>query len=383
MASRKWLLSVLTLIALLLPNLLLAADFSDVGEDHKAKVAIDYLKDEVKCINGYEDGTFRPNKEISRVETLSIVLKCLDLDAISQQGEFTLNSGDFIMIGDERHSISGDATKIRYEKTLKFPDPAEDELLDFSDIDKKAWYINPLQEAVHRDLIKGYADKTIRPHQQVALNELLTILLRVARTKDPNFSPDLSVLPDYIKETDWDAAGLAMGIDKKLIGLEEGKRLDRTYTMNRAEAVIIIYNWLVLSQKDKTASVETVSTTATADVTDQFQAASTGDNNSSSFAGFTESGVASYYSYGVDGIKTASGEALDVHAYQAAHKTLPFGTIVKVTNPSTGKWVKARVVDRGPYVEGRILDLTPSAFEAIADLSAGLVKVDLAVESTP
>jgi rare lipoprotein A len=72
-----------------------------------------------------------------------------------------------------------------------------------------------------------------------------------------------------------------------------------------------------------------------------------------------ESGVASVYAYA--GGKTASGERANPHALTAAHRTLPFGTMVKVTNKRNGQTVLVRINDRGPFVRGRIIDLTPAA----------------------
>jgi rare lipoprotein A len=81
---------------------------------------------------------------------------------------------------------------------------------------------------------------------------------------------------------------------------------------------------------------------------------------------------ASYYG---EGQGTASGEEFDPTDLTAAHKTLPFGTRVRVTNVATGKSVTVRINDRGPYIEGRCLDLSTAAFEKIANLSSGVAKV--------
>jgi rare lipoprotein A len=81
---------------------------------------------------------------------------------------------------------------------------------------------------------------------------------------------------------------------------------------------------------------------------------------------------ASYYGTGTT---TASGEKFDPNAYTAAHKTLPFNTRVRVTNPSNGKSVVVRINDRGPFVAGRCLDLTPVAFQVIASLGSGVISV--------
>ena len=91
----------------------------------------------------------------------------------------------------------------------------------------------------------------------------------------------------------------------------------------------------------------------------------------------TETGMASYYSETYNGKKTANREIYNSSDYTAAHKTLPFGTKVKVTNLSNGKTVKVRVNDRGPYVSGRIIDLTRAAARKIEMVNAGVVKVKI------
>jgi rare lipoprotein A len=76
-----------------------------------------------------------------------------------------------------------------------------------------------------------------------------------------------------------------------------------------------------------------------------------------------ESGVASVYSYSRG--ETASGERSNPSALTAAHRTLPFGTKVRVVNKRNGKSVTVRINDRGPFVRGRIIDLTPAAADAL------------------
>jgi rare lipoprotein A len=73
------------------------------------------------------------------------------------------------------------------------------------------------------------------------------------------------------------------------------------------------------------------------------------------------SGIASVYSGG----RTASGEHMNAGAFTAAHRTLPFGTMVTVVNNSTGRSVVVRINDRGPFVRGRVIDLSPAAAHAI------------------
>lgn len=92
-----------------------------------------------------------------------------------------------------------------------------------------------------------------------------------------------------------------------------------------------------------------------------------------------ESGIASYYADKYQGRQTASGERFDQNAQTAAHKTLRFGTWVKVTNVENGRSVNVRINDRGPFVKGRVIDLSKLAFSAIANPSAGIVNVTVEV----
>jgi rare lipoprotein A len=97
--------------------------------------------------------------------------------------------------------------------------------------------------------------------------------------------------------------------------------------------------------------------------------------SSSPLLASTETGIASVYS----GERTANGEYAHAHALTAAHRTLPFGTKVKVTNIGNGQSVIVRINDRGPYIKGRIIDLTPAGARAIG--FSGLARVQVAVVS--
>jgi len=89
----------------------------------------------------------------------------------------------------------------------------------------------------------------------------------------------------------------------------------------------------------------------------------------------TESGIAAIYSY--KGSKTASGELAQPSALSAAHRTLPFGTKVRVTNRRNGRTVVVRINDRGPFTRGRVIDLTPAAATQLG--FSGLTPVSLDV----
>jgi rare lipoprotein A len=84
-------------------------------------------------------------------------------------------------------------------------------------------------------------------------------------------------------------------------------------------------------------------------------------------------GAASWYGPGFHGKRTANGEKFDTNALTAAHKTLPFGTQLRVTNERTGKSVVVRINDRGPYAHGRVIDLSKAAAEAVGISGVGQV----------
>ena len=92
-------------------------------------------------------------------------------------------------------------------------------------------------------------------------------------------------------------------------------------------------------------------------------------------------GNASWYGPGFAGKKTANGERYNPKGLTAAHKTLPFGTTLKVTNVENGKSVVVRVNDRGPFVRGRIIDLSKGAAEQIGIISPGTAHVELVAMS--
>ena len=86
-----------------------------------------------------------------------------------------------------------------------------------------------------------------------------------------------------------------------------------------------------------------------------------------------QSGPASWYGPGFHGRKTASGETFNTNELTAAHRTLPFGTKVKVVNKKTGKSVVVRINDRGPYAHGRVIDLSKASAQAIGISGVGSV----------
>ena len=89
----------------------------------------------------------------------------------------------------------------------------------------------------------------------------------------------------------------------------------------------------------------------------------------------TQKGIASYYSKNATGTRTASGQPLHHDSMTCAHRTFPFGTYLRVTNPASDRSVIVRVNDRGPYLHGRIIDLSWGAARKLGILSQGIASV--------
>ncbi len=98
---------------------------------------------------------------------------------------------------------------------------------------------------------------------------------------------------------------------------------------------------------------------------------------------YDQVGIASWYGPGFHGQRTANGEIYDMYAMTAAHKTLPFNTLVKVVDLDTGRWVVVRINDRGPFVPGRIIDLSYAAAQKLGIVEKGIARVGLKVMKWP
>ena len=98
---------------------------------------------------------------------------------------------------------------------------------------------------------------------------------------------------------------------------------------------------------------------------------------------YLEEGIASWYGVPFHDRRTANGEIYDMYKLTAAHRTLPFNTVVRVTNLRNGKQVDVRITDRGPFVEGRIIDLSLAAARALDMEGAGIVPVRLTLVTAP
>jgi rare lipoprotein A len=94
-------------------------------------------------------------------------------------------------------------------------------------------------------------------------------------------------------------------------------------------------------------------------------------------------GIASWYGTKFHGRRTANGEVYDMNALTAAHKTLPFGSVVEVVNLDNGRSVTVRINDRGPFVRGRVIDLSRGAAKQMGLIGAGLANVEVVLITPP
>ena len=99
--------------------------------------------------------------------------------------------------------------------------------------------------------------------------------------------------------------------------------------------------------------------------------------------GSTETGIASWYGIPYHGRAAANGEIYDMEKLTAAHRTLPFGTWVEVTNLDNGRVVSVRIIDRGPFIDGRIIDLSKAAAREIELIGPGVAKVRIKIVTEP
>ncbi|MGB0034577.1 MAG: septal ring lytic transglycosylase RlpA family protein [Candidatus Acidiferrales bacterium] len=98
---------------------------------------------------------------------------------------------------------------------------------------------------------------------------------------------------------------------------------------------------------------------------------------------YLEEGVASWYGIPFHGRRTSNGEIYDMRQFTAAHRTLPFGAIVRVTNLRNGRQIEVRINDRGPFVANRVIDLSMAAAQAIEMIGTGTAPVRLEILSGP
>jgi len=207
----------------------------------------------------------------------------------------------------------------------------------FDDVPKNEWFAPFVNAASAREIVKGFADGKFHPSAQVSRAEFAKMVA---------LSFGMSV-DEATAEEKWFEPFMRAGQEFNILSGEDPSPYE---SLSRGEMAEIIY-----------------------------RAKKVAENGFSEEYSFSGIGLASYYNEGFAGKKTASGEIYDPMDLTAAHRTLPFGTRLKVTHGDN--FVIVRVNDRGPYHENRIIDLSQKAFERLAPISKGVLSVSFEVFS--
>lgn len=273
--------------------------FSDIEKETKYYEAIADLYEQ-GIIAGYNDNTFKPDREVNRVEALKIILKSAGIDT----SETTQTSA-------------------------------------FTDVTDTEWYSAYLNKAVEKNIISGYEDGTFKPENSVNLAEFLKIFINANELIATDPTEEQIFFADTDK-TAWYAPYINFGAENALIYPDSENNIHPSDYLTRAQLAYIIYRY----------------------------------KNADYFSGEVGFGKATYYSDIFEGDHTANGEVFDQNKMTAAHLTLPFGTVIRVTNLANDKTVEVTINDRGPYANGYVLDLSKAAFQKLGYISSGVLNIE-------
>ena len=218
----------------------------------------------------------------------------------------------------------------------------------FSDVAGTEWFYPYLAEGLEKKIVSGYSDGTFQPENTVNMVEVLKMLVNTHQLIPQKPSADNEFFPDADPEA-WYASYLYFGVENGLIYVDSEGNINPDKKLTRAELADIIYRYINLGY----------------------------------YSGEVGFGKATYYSDIFEGRSTASGETYFQNKMTAAHLTLPFGTVVRVTNINNGHTIEVIINDRGPYAEGHVLDLSKVAFQKLGTLSSGVLNIEYEIVNPP
>lgn len=269
--------------------------------------------------------------------------------------------------------------------------------LNFVDVEQNNRYYESILDLYTQGVIQGYPDQTFRPNQTISRAEVLKIILTSVNPAGIR-PPNLNTIPfEDVTPEAWYAFYVTQAYEWGIIqGYPEDPHFYPEKPVNQVEALKMI-----LDAWNKMPYQMNIETSPALDVpmdswfTPYVQVAlenkiiypDAGGNiqpgslitrgkmaelihrlkNSEQFSGVMEYGKATFY----------SGRPDDTEIFTAAHKTLPFGSYIRVINRSNEKTVVVKINDRGPWGEGRIIDLSSAAFEQLSPLSRGVIDVEI------
>lgn len=276
----------------------------------------------------------------------------------------------------------------------------------FSDISEGSRYFLPITELEKEGIIQGYDDGTFKAKEKINRAEALKMIMEASGKYAEENSTDSSF--NDVSENSWFSKYVSVAEKNGIIDGDSEGNFRPWDNVNLAEALKIIINSFEEVAIDPTDEGPFSDVPLDAWFSGYFLYAKEHkildvniENNVFPSAEISRGylaeiiyklrkswdqyyfGKATFYGAAVQGHGTASGKTFDMYAMTAAHKTLPFGTIVEVANIANGKTVQVEITDRGPYGHGRELDLTSSAFEQIASLGTGVINVQYKIISSP
>ena len=219
----------------------------------------------------------------------------------------------------------------------------KDNPLTFTDIYKSVWYYPYIKKGVELGIVKGYEDGTFKPEQTVNRVESFKMIME----SDDITLPEVTENPFAdVSSTSWFAPYLLEAKTREIIYYTINNTVNPGREMTRSRFAEIVYRYVRSKEGHRF-------------------------------------GKASYYSDYLEGHSTSTGEPYRAAELTAAHLTLPFGTVVRVTNLANGQSVDVRINDRGPYIIGRSIDLSKSAFNSIAHLGEGIIWIEYEIIRQP
>lgn len=320
------------LCAVLVPMIVCAeasgSGFSDLPQNSPFFVPVSYLQQQ-GMVGGYDDSTFRPETFINRAEALAIIL----------------------------HAVGGIAEPAPAVAAQTPTPPADSNPAKFfRDVQKNNWFYSVVKIGHEKGIVSGESavgggagadigaeGKYFRPGRTVTLAETLRMLFKTANVSWESFgSVSLDILPAGIPHDAWYAPDIAYALfESLLIQQEDGSIFSADQKLTRGQFATLMYRFL------KHRSV------------------------ASNF------GYASWYADGASKVQLSQNVEFADRYLTAAHKTLPMGSLLRVTNMDNGKYVDVVINDRGPFVRGRLVDLSKSAFAQLASPGAGVILVEV------
>lgn len=208
----------------------------------------------------------------------------------------------------------------------------------FRDVKRSDWFFDIVREAKKRKIVAGTGDSKFRPSEPIKLAEALRILFEASNTETAEMTVEI---PPGITADAWYAKDISYAVSKTILTQQEdGSIFPPDGELTRGQLALLLYRFL------KTQDTMIF-------------------------------GYASWYGDGLAKTKIPGGHEYKEKNLTAAHKTLPFGSIVRVTSVTNGKSIDVVVNDRGPYVTGRIIDLSKTAFRALEEPGMGLILVQI------